>query len=95
MLIRDLFKRPESSLVRAINDGQPGWSPTDHLIADLWALLLRVNSNPNSPHPDHPVRAAMEEKARAAAHAARIAELKADYAKRKRAYSKEIREEAM
>lgn len=76
----------DSALVRALNEGRPGWSNTDHLIADLWILTLNAHSNGNSPVADHPVRAAMEEKARTEAKLARVAELKAEFKRRKRAY---------
>lgn len=75
VLVEDLVKRPGSSFLRAVNDGQPGWSPTDHILADLWALTVQVNSGDKKNTPDHPVRTAMEAKARAARRAARQQEL--------------------
>lgn len=65
MLVRYLPR--ESALVAAMNDGQPVWDSTDHLLADLWALLVRINSDPKkvSGDLDHPVREAMTRKARA------------------------------
>ncbi|NMD55185.1 MULTISPECIES: hypothetical protein [Tsukamurella] len=68
------MKRPDSSLVRELNEGRPGWSQTDHLLADLWAITVRANSTADST-PDHPVRALMEARARAAEKAARTSEL--------------------
>jgi hypothetical protein len=58
----------DSALVTAINDGQPVWSSVEHLLADLWALLLRANSDPKKTpgNADHPVRAAMTAKTVAA-----------------------------
>lgn len=55
----------DSATVTAINDGQPVWSSTDHLLADVWALLLKANSDPKKTPDklDHPVRAAMTAKA--------------------------------
>lgn len=52
----------------AIN-GEPGWSRIEHLLADLWALLVRVYSEKGSLADDfdHPVRAEMTAKAKAAA----------------------------
>ena len=91
MLIKHLPHN--SALVRALNDGRPGFSPEAHLLADLWALW--VNSDPKKPPKDHPVRAAMEAKARAAALMARLSELKADYEKRKQLRSNKVREEAV
>lgn len=85
MLITDLLKRPGSSLVRALNEGHPGWSQTDHLLADLWAIIVRANSTADST-PDHPVRAAMEARARAAQKAARTGELKDRFRRLKTRY---------
>ena len=58
MLIRQLPR--DSALVTALNDGQPMWSSTEHLLADLWALLVRVNSDQKKTpdNLDHPIRAA-------------------------------------
>lgn len=66
-----------SSLVRALNDGRPQWSTTDHLLADLWGLWAKQ---------DHPHRAEMEAKTRNAAKAARVIELRTVFQKRKRTY---------
>ncbi|WP_237082686.1 hypothetical protein [Mycobacteroides abscessus] len=43
------------------------WSQTDHLLADLWVVLVRANSEKGSlPEDfDHPVRAEMTARARA------------------------------
>lgn len=56
-----------SRTVTAINGGQPQWTPTDHLLADLWVLLVRANSEKGSlPEDyDHPVRAEMTARDRA------------------------------
>lgn len=66
MLIRYLPR--DSALVIALN-GEPTWSRLEHLIADLWTLLVRVNSEKGSLADDfdHPVRAEMTAKAKAAA----------------------------
>lgn len=73
----------DSTLVSALNDGQPMWGSVEHLLADLWALLVRANT-PKDEAPaeplDHPVRAEMTERALAAAKA----ELKEFYLTRKR-----------
>jgi hypothetical protein len=66
-----------SGLVRALNDGRPQWTTTDHLIADLWSLWAKQ---------DHPTRAEMEAKARNAAKLARVVELRTVFEKRKRTY---------
>lgn len=63
------------------------WSPTEHLLADLWALLVRANSDPKKTPDDldHPVRAAMTAKARAASKE----QLKTRFLARKNAYAQE------
>lgn len=67
MLIRHLPR--DSALVTAMNDNQPMWSPTDHLLADLWTLQVRVNSEKGAVADDfdHPARAEASAKAKAAA----------------------------
>lgn len=69
----------------ALNDGQPVWSSVEHLLADLWAVLVKAHSEKDSLPDDfdHPVRAEMVTKARAASKAA----LKELYLKRKREYA--------
>lgn len=83
VLIRHLS--PNSSLVRALNGNQVPWSMTEHLLADLWVVLVRI-LNPKSRTTDHPTRADMEAKVRAEAKRARVVELRAEYEKRKRKY---------
>jgi len=65
VLIRHLPR--ESALVSALNDGQPVWSSTEHLLADIWTLLVRANSEKGSVAEefDHPVRAEISAKAKA------------------------------
>lgn len=63
--------------MRALNDGAPMWSNTDHRIADLWKLMAGT---------EHPIRAEMEAKARTEAKSARVIELRAEFEKRKRIY---------
>lgn len=57
----------DSALVAALNEGQPVWSSTDHLLADLWAVLVKVNSDPakTPDNLDHPIRQQMTAKATA------------------------------
>ncbi|WP_019204585.1 hypothetical protein [Tsukamurella sp. 1534] len=90
VLVNDLRKRPDSSFVRAINNGKPGWTVGDHLIADLWQLLLQVHSDPNRPGPvpDHPIRAEMEARQRNAEKAARRTELTSHFRRLKDKYSR-------
>lgn len=84
MLIRHL--PAESAAVTAINGGDPAWGSTEHLLADLWALLVRVNSPAKAEPVDHPVRASMSAKARAKSKA----KLKATFLARKATLNKEV-----
>jgi hypothetical protein len=77
VLIRGLPAR--SALVAVLNDGKPGWTTTDHLLADLWALLVKVHGDPDKTPNDHPARAEMTAKATATAKQA----LRATYLERK------------
>lgn len=88
VLVADLTKRPGSSFLRAVNDGHPGWSPTDHLLADLWVLTLQAHSGNKQAVPDHPTRVAMQERARASARAARRSELRRRFDQLKQRYRK-------
>ena len=58
----------DSALITALNNGQLVWGGVEHLLADLWALLARVHSDPDkvSDSLDHPIRAEMAAKAKAA-----------------------------
>ncbi len=49
----------DSALVRKMNGGRPGWGLTDHLLADLWRVIIQVNSQDPAKVDDHPVRAEM------------------------------------
>lgn len=84
MLIRYLPR--DSALATAINQGQPVWSSTEHLLADLWALLVRINSDPRKTpdNLDHPTRADFSARSRAAEKQ----KLKADFLARKKSYPK-------
>ncbi|ORA64107.1 hypothetical protein BST24_02765 [Mycobacteroides franklinii] len=84
VLVRHL--PPHSRTVAAVNDGQPGWTITDHLIADVWAAMVKLLGDPDKvpENIDHPTRAAMVAKAVAAAKKA----LKAMFLKRKSGYTK-------
>lgn len=85
MLIR--YLPHDSALVTALNDGQPAWSSVEHLLADVWALLLKANSDPKKTPDkvDHPLRAAMTAKA----NAAKKAQLKELFLARKNAYEQD------
>jgi hypothetical protein len=78
VLIRQL--PAESALVRALNDGAPPWSTTDHLLADLWAVWTKK---------DHPVRAEHETRARDTAKRSRVVTLRSTFNQRKRRYGLE------
>lgn len=84
VLVRQL--PPHSRTVAAVNDGQPGWTITDHLIADVWAAMVKLLGDPKKvpDNIDHPTRAAMVAKAAAAAKEA----LKVMFLKRKSRYAK-------
>lgn len=76
---------PDSSLVRALNGGRKPWGQVEHLLADMWVVLVRI-LNPKSEITDHPKRIEMEAKGRAEAKKARSARLREKFEKRKRAY---------
>ncbi|OBB20632.1 hypothetical protein A5762_15265 [Mycolicibacterium elephantis] len=80
----------DSALTRALNGGNPGWSVTDHLIADRWAQKANEGRKKGAKLIDHPKRKAMEERARQEAKRVRVSELHATYKKRKRAYGLEV-----
>lgn len=67
----------KSGLVRALNGGRPQWTPTEHLLADLWSLVAKQ---------EHPTRAEMEAEARHLTKLARVVELRAKFEKKKRIY---------
>jgi len=75
----------EAALVRALNGGQPPLSRTEHLLSDVWVVLVNI-LNPKSRVKDHPVRAQIEAKAHTAAKEARVIELRAKFEQRKRRY---------
>jgi hypothetical protein len=80
----------DSATARSMNDGAPVWTLTEELLADLWVLMVRVNS-PKDALPmgfDHPLRASTTVKAKSAAMAA----LKAKYQQRKHARAQRRRE---
>jgi hypothetical protein len=83
VLIRYLPR--ESALVTEMNDGEPVWSSTEHLLADLWALLVKAHSEPGKTREtvDHPARTAISNKIRAAEKK----KLKEEFVARKTAYS--------
>lgn len=76
---------PVTSRAVAVIDGQPGWTPTDHLLADLWALIVKALTpdDKGSGPIDHPVRAERIAKAVAATKRS----LKAAFLQRKTAYN--------
>ncbi len=84
VLVRQLPVR--SRLVTALNDGQPKWTTVEHLLADIWAVLVKLLGDPKKvpENIDHPVRAEMKARAIALAKEA----LKAMFLKRKSGYAK-------
>lgn len=83
VLVRELSA--DSSLSRAQNDGQPPWSMRDHLLADLWIVLVKILTG-NKKDFDHPRRVAMEAKRQAAARQARTSRLRSRFERRKKTY---------
>lgn len=83
VLVRELSA--DSALSRALNDGQPPWKLRDHLLADIWVVLVKI-FNRDSKVSDHPRRAEMQAKANKAARLARVSELAAKFQKRKKTY---------
>lgn len=79
----------DSATATSQNGGVPVWSPGDHLTADLWSLIVAVNSPKDSPYVEQPRRAEMERQAHARDKESRIAQLKAVYQAKKRAYGLE------
>jgi hypothetical protein len=70
-----------SRLATALRGGKPQWTTTDHLLADLWVLFVRIHS-PKRSLPDdfdHPARAQMSAQARAE----HMTALKAKFRKRR------------
>jgi hypothetical protein len=68
--------------VTAQNGGRRKWTQTEHLLADIWAVTVTVNS-PKGSLPedfDHPTRAAIATEAKEK----RMAALKLKYQNRKR-----------
>lgn len=73
-----------------MNGGRPGWSITDHLLADVWRLLVQVNSDDPKKVDDHPVRAEMIERAEAAEKSERRGALMARWRQLKSKYGNRI-----
>ncbi|SII97244.1 Uncharacterised protein [Mycobacteroides abscessus subsp. abscessus] len=72
-----------SELVTALNGGQRKWSNIEHLLADIWAVLVKLLGDPKKvpENIDHPARAEMTAKAKSDHKQG----LKARYLKRKAA----------
>ena len=71
--------------MRELNGGRRPWGQLEHLMADVWVVLVRI-LNPKSEVSDHPRRVEMEAKARGEAKQAKVARLRAKFEKRKRTY---------
>lgn len=83
VLVRQLS--PDSSLVRELNGGRKPWGQVEHLIADVWVVLVKI-MNPKGDVKDHPRRVEMEAKSRSEAKQTKRARMRAKFEKRKRAY---------
>lgn len=85
MIVRKLPSK--SRLATALNDGQPVWDLTDHLLADVWVALVRLLGDPEKVPEDidHPLRAEMRSKV-VAVHKR---SLKEEFLRRKRGYAKQ------
>jgi len=72
--------------VFAVTGGRPPFSRIENLLADIWVVLIRANSEKGSlPEEfDHPVRAEMAAKAKASAKS----DLMARFEKLKRKYQR-------
>ncbi|HNP58109.1 MAG TPA: hypothetical protein PKG94_14285 [Gordonia sp. (in: high G+C Gram-positive bacteria)] len=87
MLIEQISTEQHGMFVRRMNHDRVPWSITDNLIADLWLVTVRANSDPEDVPDDydHPVRYAMGEPERVE----RQRELRAKFEERKRRYAKQ------
>lgn len=72
----------DAALVTALNDGVPAWTSTDHLLADLWELTVKVHTDGKRKEVTHPVRAELSARAKAKAKKA----LRALFLQRKNRY---------
>lgn len=68
-----------------MNNGVTPFSDTNHLLADLWPVLVKIY-NPQSKVTDHPMRAQRETQARIAAKSAKVLHLKTKLEKNKKTY---------
>lgn len=80
----------DSATARSQNGDRPVWSVTDHLIADLWSLIVGVNSEKGSPYVEQPRRAEMEMAAHMRDKESRIDALRATYRAKKIAYGMDV-----
>lgn len=78
-----------SATATSQNGGIPVWGPGEHLTADLWSLIVAVNSPKDAPYVEQPRRAEMERLAHQRDKESRIAQLKAVYRAKKLAYGLE------
>lgn len=76
----------DSATARSQNGGIPVWGPAEHLIADLWSLIVGVNSEKGSPYVEQPRRAEMEMLAHIRDKESRIDRLKAVWRAKKQQY---------
>lgn len=79
----------DSATATSQNGGHPVWGPGEHLTADLWSLIVAVNSPKDAPYVEQPRRAEMERLAHARDKESRIAQLKAVWKAKKQQYGME------
>lgn len=79
----------DSATARSQNGDRPVWSVQDHLIADLWSLIVGVNSEKGSPYVEQPRRAEMEMAAHVRDKETRVDQLRANFRAKKLAYGME------
>lgn len=79
----------DSATATSQNGGYPVWGPAEHLTADLWSLIVAVNSPKDSPYVEQPRRAEMERLAHLRDKDSRAGDLKAVYLAKKRQYGLE------
>lgn len=80
----------DSATSRSKNGDRPVWSVQDHLIADLWSLIVAVNSEKGSPVVEQPRRAEMEMLAHFRDKESRVDALRGVYRAKKLAYGMDV-----
>lgn len=81
----------DSATARSQNGDRPVWSVQDHLLADLWSLIVAVNSEKGSPVVEQPRRAEMEMLAHFRDKESRLDALRASYRAKKQGYGMDVK----